>query len=121
LLPFCVRRSTAEERDAQPYALPVPTGRTSAPRLKGTSLFYLAARGTGDGLWKVRDGGEPSEVWRNVDGPLFEPATVSPDGHRVAVVVRREGKRHLSIMSEDGTNPRTLASIENTTSFIAPA
>ena len=34
---------------------------------------------------------------------------MSPDGRRVAVVVRQEGKRHLAIMSADGTNSRTLA------------
>ena len=41
---------------------------------------------------------------RGVDGALSEPPAVSPDGRRLAVVVRREGKRHLSIMSADGTN-----------------
>jgi Tol biopolymer transport system component len=44
-----------------------------------------------------------------VDGALSEPPAVSPDGQRVAVVVRREGTRHLSIMSADGTNRQTLA------------
>ena len=34
---------------------------------------------------------------------------MSPDGSRVAVVVRQEGKRHLAIMSADGTSSRTLA------------
>jgi Tol biopolymer transport system component len=98
----------AEDRDAQPYPLPVPTGRALAPRFGGTSLFYLSARGTGDGLWKVQDG-QASEVRRDADAVLSEPAAVSPDGRRVVVVVRHAGKRHLSIMSADGTNARTLA------------
>ena len=34
---------------------------------------------------------------------------IKPDGSRVVVVVRHEGKRHLSIMSADGTNAHTLA------------
>jgi Tol biopolymer transport system component len=97
-----------DDHDAHPYPLPVPTGRALGPRFGGTSLFYLSARGTGDGLWKVQDG-QASEVWTNVDGALFEPPVVSPDGQRVAVVVRHQGKRHLSIMSADGTNRRTLA------------
>jgi Tol biopolymer transport system component len=79
-----------------------------APRFGRTSLFYLSARGTGDGLWKVQDG-QASLVWRNVDGPLYEPPAVSPDGRRLALVVRHAGKRHLSLMSEDGTNARSLA------------
>ena len=52
---------------------------------------------------------EPSQVRRGVDGALSEPPAVSPRDGRLAVVVRKEGKRYLSIMSADGTNPQTLA------------
>ena len=97
-----------EDRDAQPY--PVPTERALAPRFGGTSLFYLSlsARGTGDGLWRVQNE-QAFEVRKGADGAVSEPAAVSPDGSRVAVVVRQQGKRHLAIMSADGTNSRTLA------------
>jgi dipeptidyl aminopeptidase/acylaminoacyl peptidase len=98
----------AEERDAQRYVLPAPTGRALAPRFAGASMFYLSARGSGDGLWKVANG-QVSEVWRGVDGTLFEPAAVSPDGTRVAIVVRQDGKRRLTLMSADGTGALTLA------------
>ncbi len=107
-VPLLDRDLVADEHDAQPYPLPVPTGRALAPRFGGASLFYLSTRGTGDGLWKVQDG-QSSEVWTDPDAALTEPPVVSPDGHRVVVVIRHEGKRHLSIMSTDGTNRRTLA------------
>jgi hypothetical protein len=49
----------AEDRDVQPY--PLPMARALAPRFAATSLFYLSALGTGDGLWRVQDG-RASEV-----------------------------------------------------------
>jgi len=94
-----------EDRDVEPY--PLPTARALAPRFGGTSLFYLSTRGTGDGLWRVQDG-QASEVGGG-DGALSEPPAVSPDGRRIAVVVRQNGKLHLQVMSADGTNAQTLA------------
>ena len=98
----------ADERDAKPYRLPEPTGLAFAPRFGMDSLFYLSARGTGDGLWKVEDE-RASQVRRGIDGTLSEPPAVSPDGSRLIAVVRKEGERHLSMMSSDGTNAQTLA------------
>jgi serine/threonine protein kinase/Tol biopolymer transport system component len=91
-----------------PY--PLPTERALAPRFGGTSLFYLSrsTRGPGDGLWRVQNE-QAFEVRKGADGVVSEPPAPSPDGSRVAVVVRRQGKRHLAIMSSDGTNSRTLA------------
>jgi Tol biopolymer transport system component len=96
----------AEDRDVQRY--PVPTERALAPRFGGASLFFLSARGTGDGLWRVQDG-QAFEVRKGADGPLFESPAVSRDGSRVAVVLGREGRRHVAIMSADGTGLRGLA------------
>jgi Tol biopolymer transport system component len=95
----------AEDRDVQPYTL--PTARALAPRFAGTSLFYLTASGTGDGLWRVQNG-QASEVSKGA-GAVYEPPAVSRDGSRVAIITRREGKRHLVIVSADGRNSRTLA------------
>jgi Tol biopolymer transport system component len=97
-----------EDQDAQPY--PVPTERALAPRFGGATLFYLSlsARGTGDGLFRVQND-QAFEVRKGADGVLSEPPAPSPDGRRVAVVVRQEGKRRLAIMSADGTNSRTFA------------
>ena len=103
-----LRDRLVEEADAEPYPLPVPTGRALAPRFSRTALFYLSARGTRDGLWKIQDG-ESTEVWRDADGALSEPPAVSPDGQHLAVVARRDGRRTLTIMSPDGTRVRALA------------
>ena len=72
-----------------------------------TSLFYLSARGTATDSGRSRTD-RRRKSGGSVDGALSEPPAVSPDGSRVAVVVRQEGKRHLSIMSADGTNAQNV-------------
>ena len=89
----------AEEGDVKPF--PVPTVRALAPRFSGSSLFYLSSLGTGDGLWRLRDG-QVTEIWKGVDGALRETPAVSPDGGRVAIVLWRNGKRELDVLSSDG-------------------
>jgi Tol biopolymer transport system component len=100
----------ADERDAEPY--PVPTLRALAPRFGGTSLFHLSTSGVGDGLWRVQDG-LSFLVRKGSDPALLEPPAVSRDGSRVAVVLRRNGRRRLAIMSADGADSRTLAAPTN--------
>ena len=96
----------AEEQEVTRYA--VPTVRALAPRLAGQSVFYLSSHGTGDGLWRAQNG-EAVEVWKGADGPLREAAAVSPDGRRVAVVLRRRGMRLLHVTSADGSGLQVLA------------
>jgi len=96
----------AEEHDVK--ALPVPTVRALAPRFGGDSLFYLSSLGTGDGLWRYRDG-QALEIWRGADDALLEAPAVSPDGSRVAIVLRRSGKRQLHVLSADGAELQPIA------------
>ena len=96
----------AAESDMKPY--PLPTVRALWPRFDKTSLYYLSARGTGDGLWRFRDG-EASEIWKGSDGALDQPPAVSPDGRRVAVVLKKDGKRQLTMMTTDGADAHALA------------
>lgn len=96
----------AEERDVKPFTL--PTVRALAPRFGGTSLFYLSSRGTGDGLWRYRDG-QGLEIWRGADGRLLEPPAISPDGRRVAFVLRNNGKLRLHLLTADGADLQAAA------------
>ena len=96
----------AEDRDMQPYAL--PSARALSPRFGGKSLFYLSGQGAGDSLWRVQDG-HPTEVWKATNDSLTEPPAISPDGARVAIIVRQQERLRLLMMSADGTNARTLA------------
>ena len=96
----------AEDGDAKPMAL--PTVRALAPRLGGRSLFYLSSQGTGDGLWRFEDG-NAVEILKGSDEALFEPPAVSVDGRQLAVILRRDGKLRLHVLSADGGNLRSLA------------
>ena len=96
---------TAGRAGAQPYE--VPGVRAWGPRVRGTSLFYLSAQGTGDGLWRYRDG-QSVEIWRGSQGGLSAPAAVSPDGLQAAIVLRKEGRRTLTLVETDGSQSRTL-------------
>jgi len=96
----------AEERDVKPFT--VPTERALAPRFGGSSLFYLSSLGTGDGLWRLRDG-QVTEIWKGADGALRETPAVSPDGGHVAIVLRRNGKRQLDVLSSDGAELQPIA------------
>jgi serine/threonine protein kinase len=96
----------AADSDVKPY--PVPTVRALSPRFNKTSLYYLSARGTGDGLWRFRDG-QAFEIWKGSDGALDQPAAVSPDGRYAAVVLRKDGKRQLTMMTTDGAEAHALA------------
>ncbi|HVI05151.1 MAG TPA: protein kinase, partial [Sphingomicrobium sp.] len=96
----------AEEHDVKPFI--VPTVRALAPRFGGASLFYLSSLGTGDGLWRLRDG-QVTEIWKGADSALLETPAVSPDGGRVAIVLRRSGKRQLHVLSSDGAELQPIA------------
>jgi len=95
----------AEEKDVKPYAL--PNTRAVMPRFGGKSLFYLSSQGGGDGLWRLDDG-QAAEIWKGSEGALLEPAAISGDGGRVALVVSRNGKQRLWMLQADGSQPRVL-------------
>ena len=96
----------ADEGDAKPMTL--PTVRALAPRLAGRSLFYLSSQGTGDGLWRFEDG-KAVEILKGSDEALLEPPAVSADGRRLAVILRRDGKLRLHVLSADGGDLQSLA------------
>jgi dipeptidyl aminopeptidase/acylaminoacyl peptidase len=97
----------AEDGDAKP--MPLPTVRALAPRIAGRSLFYLSSQGTGDGLWRFEEGKAVEILKGSGDDALFEPPAVSADGRRVAVILRRDGKLRLHVLSAEGGDLQSLA------------
>jgi serine/threonine protein kinase len=113
---FPILDRPAEESDVKPFN--VPTVRAFGPRYGGKSLYYLSSAGGGDGLWRYDDG-QVFEVWRGTDGALFEPPAVSFDGSRVAVILRKQGKRSLYALSADGGDIRSVGETINVASAAA--
>jgi Tol biopolymer transport system component len=97
----------ATERDAEEFA-DLQTTRALAPRFAGSSMFYLSSRGSGDGLWRLREG-RSAEIWRGSETALLEPAAVSPDGQSVVLLLRRDDGWRLHILSADGAQVRVLS------------
>ena len=95
----------AEEHHARRLAL--PTVRALAPRFGGTSLFYLSALGSGDGLWRL-DNGQAVEVWKGSDGALLTPVSFSADGRRAAFALRKEGRLQLHVLSSEGADVQPI-------------
>ncbi len=95
-----------EEREVVAYKM--PTARALAPRFANGTMFYLSSSGPGDGLWRFADG-KAVEIWKGSDEPLTESPAVSPLGDRVAVVMRKQNKLQLTVVSADGANHQSLA------------
>ena len=102
-----LRDGGVDEREVEPYA--VPADRASAPRFGGSSVFYLASSGGNDGLWRLRDG-QPLPIRSGADGEIMDAPAATRDGGSVAIVALRAGERRLTVISSDGTSPRTIAS-----------
>ena len=96
----------AEEADVKPFRL--STAHSSAPRFGAGPLFYLSSLGAGDGVWRFHDG-QSTEIWKGADGSVLSPPDVSRDGQKVAIILRRNGKLRLHVLSAEGGELRALA------------
>ncbi len=97
----------ATESEVEPVD-DLPPQRALAPRFGGASLFYLSSRGSGDGLWRFREG-RVAEIWKGSETALLEPAAVSPEGTSVAVLLRLAEGWRLHLLSADGAQLRLLS------------
>src|SRR5260370_12044440 len=59
-------------------------------------------------MWRLRDG-KVTEIGKGADGGWRETPAVSGDGGRVAIVLRRSGKRRLHVLSADGAELQPIA------------
>lgn len=99
-------QSEATETDVAPF-LPAAAHAT-APRFRGSAVYYLLSTGGGDQLSRF-DGGSAVEVWHEAQNGLEEPPAISPDGSRIAVVTRQGTRRLLRLIAADGSESRMIA------------
>ena len=97
----------AGDAEVKPY--PVPGVRSLAPRFAApSSLYYLStSRGGADGLWRLDDG-SAHEIWKGSDGGVIEPPAVSTQGDWIAVMLRKQNRVQLTLVSSDGAVHRAL-------------
>ena len=84
-------------------------GPAAAPRFaRDGTLFYLAARGGADAVWRlVAD--DATELWRAPDGAVDGAVAVSPDGSQLCASVRRPARSTLYCLSATGAGARPVA------------
>jgi serine/threonine protein kinase len=102
-----IRDELATESDAEPFEL--SNLRALAPRFGPEDLFYLSSLGSGDGLWRFRDG-TSREIWKGTETPLLEPVAVSADGTSLALILRKKERNVVHVLSSDGAELRALSS-----------
>lgn len=97
----------AEAGDVKPFG--PRRSRALAPRFSVDSLFFLSASGPGDGLWRQRGSGPEEEIWKGAAGALLEAPSVSPAADRATILLRKEGRLQLVVISTDGAEHRSIA------------
>lgn len=86
----------------------VPAVHARSPRYGSEALFYLSSHGTGDALWKHRNG-EALEIWSGSGAAVLNEAPdVSPAGDEVALIVTENERSQVLILSGNGAERRIL-------------
>jgi Tol biopolymer transport system component len=106
---FSAAIGAAPVEESQIARLTLPLERAAAPRFaRDSSLWYLASRGGGDGVWRLA-GSEAQEVWKPSQGAVTGAAAISPHGQRACSPVQRAGRGTLHCWEADRTGVVTLA------------
>jgi dipeptidyl aminopeptidase/acylaminoacyl peptidase len=90
-------------------SMSLPTASGASPRVGPGFLAYRAPRAGLDAIWKVPDSGAPEPIWNGAGGRAVSGVAVSPDGKRLAFVVRRDRRLRLLLMNADGSGARNIS------------
>jgi dipeptidyl aminopeptidase/acylaminoacyl peptidase len=104
-------RMTLPENSTTPMTAETPLLVTEdgvTPRLAADRLFYVAPRGTGQGIWSLAHG-TSREIWSGEGSRLVGGPALSPDGQHLAFSVEQDRKTRLYMMDTEGAHVRVLA------------
>jgi Tol biopolymer transport system component len=90
-----------------PSPITLTTSSGFHPRLSANCLFYVAASGESESIWKLANGGV-TELWRGPGAEIIGGPAISADGRSVAFSTRQNTHSLLYVMGADGANPRIL-------------
>ncbi|MEP6939312.1 MAG: hypothetical protein ABI846_06070 [Rudaea sp.] len=93
----------AATKAATPTAL---APNAASPRFAEAGIVFVA--GSGQGIWRLRDG-ERSELWSAARGRILGAPALSVDRRFVAFSVEEAGSVQLHVMDADGAHGRVLA------------
>lgn len=93
--------------------LELPVADAVSPRFGRGYILYLSSRRGAQGMWKLDDGGEVTEIWSGEEGAVIGPPSMANDGDRIAFAVQKEGRNLLYEVKSDGSGLRQLTSALN--------
>lgn len=105
-----MRAGDLPEKPAAPSRISLTTNAGRWPRLGPNYLLYVSSAGTGEGIWKIADGSESEELWRDNRAQIIGAPAISPDGKHIAFSASQNGRKLLYTMQVDGSDAHILAS-----------
>jgi Tol biopolymer transport system component len=100
--------AAASDSVSTPERITLGTGAGFTPRVGPNYLLYVAAAGTGEGIWKI-SGAAASQLWTASDARIIGGPAVSADGRSIAFSVRQRDQTLLYTMGSDGTRLRVVS------------
>jgi serine/threonine protein kinase/Tol biopolymer transport system component len=104
-------RGTIDERpidESRAVRITLPTAHGLSPRFGPDYMLYRASTSGADGVWKLGEGQNATELWNGRDGRVVAAPSIAPNGRQFAFPVRRGGVTRLHVMNADGSGVRQI-------------
>jgi serine/threonine protein kinase/Tol biopolymer transport system component len=95
--------------ESRAVRITLPTTHGVSPRFGPDYMLYRAATSGPDGIWKLGEGQNATELWNGRDGRVVAAPAIAPNGRQFAFPVRRGGVTRLQLMNVDGSGVRQIS------------